>query len=254
MMAKKNGLHGLSITDHDTIEAYPEAIAVAKKVGIRLVSGVELSCQFEGESLHLLGYDFQLEHPAMHQLCERHTLRRNNRNRAILEKLHAKKMVISEEELSFKAKGHAAGRAHIALLLCEKGYVKTPREAFQKYIGEGKECFVQGEAFDPSEAISILHQAQGKAFIAHPHLLPDLISLESLLKLPFDGIECYYSRLTAKPWLEIAKARGLLVSGGSDFHGTIRPEVELGCNGVDQATFEQIFEREPTRKPKGDAF
>jgi hypothetical protein len=118
------------------------------------------------------------------------------------------------------------------------------REAFSRYVGDGKECYVPGDPFEPSEAIGFLHEAKGKAFIAHPHLLAEGIPIDELLELPFDGIECYYSHLSEKKWLEIAKKRKLLMSGGSDFHGAIRPEVELGCNGVDKATFEQIFTHE----------
>ena len=239
--AKAIGLHGLSITDHDTLEAYPIAIAAAQKADIRLGTGIEFSCQFEGESLHLLGYDFRLDNLEMQKLCERHDLRRRLRNTEILKKLEAAGISISYDELASKAQGKAAGRAHIAQLMVEKGFVKTIREAFYRYIGKDKPCFFQGECFDPQEAINIVHLAGGKAFIAHPQLLPGTLDLNHLLQLPFDGIECYYSRMAHNSWLEIAKTRSLLSSGGSDFHGTIRPEAELGCNGVDQATFERIF-------------
>lgn len=239
--AKAIGLKGLSITDHDTLEAYPEALKAAQEAGIRLGTGIEFSCQFEETSLHLLGYGFKLDHPEIHQLCERHGHRRASRNRAILEKLSQEKIHISYEELLSKASGKTIGRPHIAQLMVDKGIVKNRREAFRQYIAEGKKCYVQGESFQPQEAIDVIHSAGGKAFIAHPQLLPGDIALDRLLRLPFDGIECYYCRLFKKSWLEIAQARGWLVSGGSDFHGSATPEVELGCNGVDEATFECIF-------------
>lgn len=243
-MAKAASLQGLSITDHDTLQAYPIAIPAAKEAGIRLGAGIELSCQFQGKSLHLLGYDFLLDHPAIAALCAKHITRRKNRNLAMLEKLKAQGMPISEEELAQKALTKVAGRVHIALVMVDKGYVKTVREAFSRFLGDGEKCYVPGQAFDPSETIAVLHEAQGKAFIAHPHLLPEEMNVEELLELPFDGLECYYCHLPEKRWLAIAKRRGLLVSGGSDFHGKIRPEVELGCNGVGIATFQQIFTHE----------
>jgi hypothetical protein len=239
--AKKIGLQGLAITDHDTIDAYRTAVPVAKKLGIRLGCGVEFSCQFQGFSIHLLGYDFSLSAPNVHDLCLRHQKRRESRNRAILEKLKAHQMEIAYEELQG---GHTIGRPHIAQLMVDKGYVKNIREAFHLYIGEGKKCYVAGEPFLVEEALEVLHGAHGKAFIAHPQLLPDDFPVDELLKLPFDGIECYYARLRKKSWIEIAVGKKWLMSGGSDFHGTVKPEIELGCSGVDKATFDAIFQHE----------
>jgi 3',5'-nucleoside bisphosphate phosphatase len=240
-LAKHRGLKGLSITDHDTIDAYQTAIPAAKAAGLLLGTGVEFSCQFQGISLHLLGYDFDLKNPGIHQLCQRHKKRRESRNRAILAKLDEAGMPIDYEELLVY--GNTIGRPHIAQLMVEKGYVKNLREAFNHYIGEGKKCYSAGEPFTVEEAIDVLHQAGGKAFVAHPQLLPEEFPLEDLLKLSFDGLECYYSRLFIKSWVEIAQERGWLMSGGSDFHGSIKPETELGCCGVDQETFNKIFQR-----------
>jgi hypothetical protein len=240
--AKEIGLQGLSITDHDSIEAYETAVPAAKEAGLILGAGVEFSCVFHGISLHLLGYDFNLEDGAVYELCERHRMRRERRNQAILEKLKEKEMPIDYEELLAKAKGKIIGRPHIAQLMVEKGYVKNIREAFNHYIAEGKKCYVQGEPFTVEEAIEILHGAGGKAFAAHPQLLPEEFPVSELLKLPLDGLECYYSRLFKKSWLEIALANDLLISGGSDFHGSVKPEIELGCSGVDKETFYRIFE------------
>lgn len=241
--AKKIGLKGLSITDHDTIDAYQTATAAAKKAGLLLGTGVEFSCEFHGISLHLLGYDFEIKNTAIQQLCDRHRKRRESRNRAILEKLSQHGMPIAYDELLSKAVGKIIGRPHIAMLMVEKGYVKNMREAFNHYIAEGKKCYVQGEPFQVEEAINVLHAAGGKAFVAHPQLLPEEFPIDKLLKLPLDGLECYYSRLFKKSWLEIAQSKGWLVSGGSDFHGSVKPEIELGCSGVDEETFHRIFEK-----------
>jgi 3',5'-nucleoside bisphosphate phosphatase len=241
--AKKIGLKGLSITDHDTIDAYQIAVPAALKAGLHLGSGVEFSCDFHGTSIHLLGYDFDLNAPAINELCMKHRKRREERNKAILQLLAANKMPISYEELQSKALGNIIGRPHIAQVMLEKGYVKNLREAFNQYIGEGKKCYVQGEPFRIEEAIGVLHGAGGKAFVAHPQLLPNDFPVEELFKLPLDGLECYYSRLFKKSWVEIAESKGWLMSGGSDFHGNVKPETELGCSGVDEETFHRIFEQ-----------
>jgi predicted metal-dependent phosphoesterase TrpH len=237
-MAKQLGLKGLSITDHDSIDAYQTAIPAAKAAGIRLGTGVEFSCEFHGISLHLLGYDFDLKNLGIQQLCQRHQKRREVRNLAILAKLDKAGMPISYEEL------RGNGRPHIAQLMVEKGYVKNLREAFNHYIGEGRKCYDPGEPFTVKEAIDVIHAAGGKAFVAHPQLLPEEFPVEELLKLPFDGLECFYSRLFKKSWAEYADGRGWIKSGGSDFHGSGKPENELGCCGVDEETFNKIFQHE----------
>jgi len=242
-LAKKIGLQGLSITDHDTIDAYQTAVPAAKEAGLLLGTGVEFSCEFHGISLHLLGYDFDLKNTAVHQLCERHRKRRESRNQTILKKLAEQGMQISYDELLAKTQGRTIGRPHIAQIMVEKGYVKNIREAFNHYIAEGRKCYDPGNPFTVEEAIDVLHTAGGKAFVAHPQLLPEEFPVEALLKLPFDGLECYYSRLLKKSWVEIAQAKGWLMSGGSDFHGSVKPEIELGCSGVDRETFNRIFEK-----------
>ncbi|HEX2580182.1 MAG TPA: PHP domain-containing protein [Rhabdochlamydiaceae bacterium] len=241
-LAKQIGLKGLSITDHDSIDAYKEAIPAAKAAGIRLGTGVEFSCEFQGISLHLLGYDFDLNNPSIQQLCERHRKRRESRNRAILANLAKAGMPIAYEELLNVASG-TIGRPHIAQLMVNKGYVKNLREAFNLYIGESGLCYDPGVPFTAKEAIEVIHAAKGKVFVAHPQLLPPEFPVEDLLKLPLDGLECYYCRLFKKVWAEYAKARGWIMSGGSDFHGGSKSD-ELGCSGVDEATFNTIFQNE----------
>jgi 3',5'-nucleoside bisphosphate phosphatase len=242
-LAKKQGLQGLSITDHDTIAAYETAIPLAKEAGIVLGTGVEFSADHNGHSVHILGYDFSLTNLDLLAFCEAHQKRRTHRNRAILDKLKIEGMSIQEEELkSFPA--HAIGRPHIAFLMAQKKYVSSIQEAFQLYIGEGKPCYASGQPFTVQETIDIIHQAGGKAVIAHPHLSDDRKTLLALLSMNFDGIECYYARCAPhkeRRWLKIAKHRNWLITGGSDFHGAFRPHIPLGCSWVDAPTFQKLF-------------
>jgi predicted metal-dependent phosphoesterase TrpH len=243
--AKEAGLAGISITDHDNIEAYAEAYAIAKRLGLLLGNGVEFSSLFQNLSVHILGYDFDLDSSSIQKLCQRHQQRRIKRNKKILEKLGRLGMWIFEEEL-LAIKGHTVGRPHIALLMIKKGYVSTLKEAFNLYIGDGKPCFDPGESISAEETISVIHQGGGKAFIAHPHLLENARKVKELLKLPFDGIECYYANLPQereKRWIRIAKEKGWLISGGSDFHGTAKEYIQLGCSWVDEEAFHRIFQR-----------
>lgn len=243
-LAKDVGLSGISITDHDTIEAYSQAPAVAKKLGILLGSGVEFSCIFQKMSVHILAYDFDLNSPAIINLCAQHQLRRTCRNKTILEHLSRLGMSISEEEL-FSIGEKTLGRPHIAKLMVEKGYVDSIKEAFNRYIGDGKPCYEPGEGISVQQTLDVIHQGKGKAFIAHPHLLDHSRKIKELLKYPFDGIECHYAKFPLEQerrWIQIAKERGWLVSGGSDFHGSVKEYIQLGCSWVDEETFHKIFQ------------
>ncbi len=243
--AKEIGLSGICITDHDTIEAYHTAPAIAKELGLLLGIGAEFSSVFKTLSVHILAYDFDLHNPAIKKLCERHSVRRTERNRAILHNLSRLGMPIFEEELLAMGE-KSIGRPHIAFLMMQKKYVASIREAFNVYIGDGCPCYVPGEAISSEETISIIHQGGGKAFIAHPHLLVHANKIKLLLELPFDGIECHYAKFPPekeKKWIKIAQEKNWLISGGSDFHGTAKEYIQLGCSWVNEETFHKIFQK-----------
>lgn len=245
--AKEMGLSGLSITDHDNVSAYTEAIPAAKEAKIALGTGVEFSSVTEGRSVHLLGYDFDPTDPELKAFCERHVIRRRGRNKAIFSKLEKQGMKIDEEKFeTLLEKGLPVGRPHIALELVEKGYVKTVQEAFDRFLGDRKPCFDPGSPISTRETIDLIHKLGGKAFLAHPHFLRNSRLIRQLLSLPLDGIECYYARIPSEQeakWVQLAEKHGLLMSGGSDFHGEIKPMIPLGCSWVTEETFDKIFER-----------
>ena len=244
-LALEKGLQGLSITDHDTIEAYQTAVPYAKEKGLLLGMGVEFSCTHKKESVHVLAYDFQLDHPDFLVYCKRQQDKRALRNLMILEKLRRLSLVIEESEILLHSpKSKVFGRPHIALVMVNKGYVRTIQEAFQLYLGDRKCCFVPGATFPVLEAVAVIHKAGGKVFLAHPHFYREGDFVKELLLLGFDGIECYYGRslpYKQERWLETARNRGLLVSGGSDFHGVAKPHLELGCSYVSFDLFSMIF-------------
>lgn len=242
-LAKEKELFALSITDHDTLDAYTEEVfAEAKEMGIKLYTGVEFSTRHKGFPIHLLGYGVEKGKEIL-SFCEEHQERRLNRNRTILDKLRRLSIIIEEEELG-NPSDRTIGRPHIAEILMKRHYVSSIQEAFDRYIGEGKPCFDPGVSFNPQETIEVIHKAEGKAFIAHPHLIRKKPILRELLEMDFDGIECYYGlfhRGQEEKWLRIAEEKGWLVSGGSDFHGEIKPHIHLGCSWVDEERVEAIF-------------
>ncbi|MDR3623760.1 MAG: PHP domain-containing protein [Chlamydiales bacterium] len=240
--AKKCGLSALSITDHDTIQAYQEALLVALELNIEMVSGVEFSSHYKNYSVHILGYAFSLDNKEIDAFCSKHHERRNKRNLVILDKLAKRGMSITEDELIINPEmpPHSVGRPHIAQALLRKGYVRTIREAFNKYIGEGCPCYAEGEYFSAEETIDYIHHSGGLAVIAHPHLIGDVSVIQALTSMNFDGIEVYYARFSESEvagWLRLAHSKNWLATGGSDFHGSVKPNIALGSSWAPEETF-----------------
>lgn len=239
-LAHEKGLKGLSITDHDTLHAYE---SLESELPLQLLPGVEFSCEHEGKSVHILGYGFSLKASPLLEFTEMHAKRRKERNQAIVEKLKSKGFKIDLAEVEALG-GHVIGRPHIAYLMQKKGYVSTIQEAFKQYIGDGKSCFAQGKTYSVLETIKRIHLSQGLAVIAHPHLLDSSELLQALLHMPFDGIETRYAlypELSCKRWMKIAKKKGWLETGGSDFHGLMKPQIPLGASGVTDFQFQQLW-------------
>ncbi len=247
-LAKSIGLTGISITDHDTIAAYDTAPEIATALGITLLTGVEFSASHKGTSIHILGYGFPITAPTIAELCQRHIVRRGHRNALILELLKKHKMPLSVEDvtLPFSKSLSTIGRPHIAQAMVTKGYVPTISDAFKKYIGEERPCYAAGTPHSIEVTLEAIHAAQGVAVIAHPHLINNGAILDAILKMNFDGIECYYGNFTNQRntrWLEIAKKKKWLITGGSDFHGDMKPAQTLGSSWINGELFAQIQER-----------
>lgn len=249
-LAIQKNLQGLSITDHDTQAAYERAFVYAKKKNFLLLPGIEFSTIFRSESVHILSYAHSTVSPAILQLCERHKERRRKRNLEILKKLKSLKIILSEEEVFTSigtmgsTVGNTVGRPHIAQKLIEKGVVSSFKEAFQKYLGEGRAAYVEGEVISIEETLEAIHRGGGKAIIAHPMLIKRSNIMKKLLELPFDGIEGYYAEMYAHeeaPFIEQAHKKGWLVTGGSDYHGPLKPHNPLGCSWIGKESFEILY-------------
>ncbi|MFZ0566114.1 MAG: PHP domain-containing protein [Chlamydiales bacterium] len=244
-LAIEKGLSGLSITDHDTVGAYSRALTFAEQQSFPLLPGVEFSASFRGDSVHILGYAFSLKSEEIKQFCEGHFERRRHRNSKILEHLKQLGISIEEEELeNIGQMSETVGRPHIAMLLVQKGVVKSLKEAFGTFLGEGKPAYDPGEAISVEKTIEVIHKAKGKAVLAHPHLIKRSSTLKAMLEMPFDGIEGHYPRLTPiqqNRWAELAKEKKWILTGGSDYHGNIKPQNNLGAAWIGKETFELLY-------------
>ncbi len=240
-LVKKAHLSGFSITDHDTIQAYsPELFAKAAELGLQVLQGVEISSELNGTTVHILGYAFD---GAIAEFLDKVVDRRKKRNRRILEKLKAKGISIDESELGSAGPTQVIGRPHIAQAMLRHKAVSSIQQAYDLYLKDDASCYAPGGKFSPQEVIDAIHLAKGKAVLAHPHFFKQGRLVKELLKLPFDGLECYYGLLPKereKPWVAIASQKGILATGGSDYHGEARSASPLGCSWVDEATFRKL--------------
>lgn len=245
--AKENGLAALSITDHDSIAAYEEAIPLAAKYGLKIISGIEFSATLQEESVHILGYSFSLKDKELNALCQQHRMRRFERNNKILNKLKAMGIVLNRELFQEeKNDGKSWGRPHIAQALIDKGVVSSIQEAFDLYLAEGRKAYDPGEPISVEETLETIHKAGGFAILAHPHLIKKRRIIKRLLNLDFDGLEGYYARLSSdqeREWLRIAGQKKWLITGGSDYHGSVKPYSQLGSSWVNEETFRFLYER-----------
>ena len=233
--AKEVGLSALAVSDHDTCDGLERAEAAGAALGIEVIRGCELSTMTEKGELHILGL-WVPNDPELQRLLTLLQERRRERNWAMLAKLDQLGMPVSQEEVLALAGSGTVGRPHMARAMCAKGYVKTVREAFDRFLGAGCPAFVPKRVLAPSEAVQALAKAGATVSLAHPFLLhfPKAwlwAMIRSLLPFGLDALEVWHTEHTqedVQQGLAWAKELDLGVSGGSDYHGSNKPGVELG--------------------------
>lgn len=223
-LAKEAGLNALAITDHDTVAGVPEALAAGKELGIEVIPGVEVSSVGRGQDIHVLGYFIPYEDSAFQERLVGLRETRHERNQLLIAKLQELGIPITLESVYRRKQGtdKNIGRPHIAEELIELGIVATIEEAFEKYLGKGAAAYVNPPRITPQEAIRLIQDAGGAAVLAHPGLYDDDELVQELIAFGLDGIEVNHpdnteeQRLLYSTW---AKEHGLVMTGGSDFHG-----------------------------------
>ena len=244
-MAKTKGLSGLALTDHDSMEGFGELQTAAQAAGLEVMTGVELSCEYNQRDLHVLGYGVDPTDVQLQGLLREFRQARELRGVRIVEKLAEQGVTIDISRVLAKAGAAALGRPHIADALVEAGYVMDHGEAFRRYIGEGCAAYVDKYKMQPAQAVACIHGAGGLAFVAHPgYYMEDFPAFLRLLDAGFDGVEVFHPYhippVTAR-LLAIARDRALLISGGSDFHGFAGRD-NMGEPALSFPLFERIRE------------
>jgi len=246
-LAEKLNLGAIAITDHDTLKGSRELLVAAGSSDVRVLTGIEISATPPASyvvavSFHILGYGIRLNDSELNQTLETLQYARENRNPRIISRLNAMGLDISLEEV-IRVSGEAQiGRPHIAQLMVKKGFVRTFDEAFDIYLGFNKSAYVDKFRLDCQKAIRMIINAGGIPVLAHPFLLqiPDKARLKSLVttlkEVGLQGIEVYYPEHSSEDvtfYKQLALSLDLAISGGTDFHGAIKPDIRMGCGKGD---------------------
>ncbi len=241
-MAHEASLDCIAITDHDSTDGVAAAQEAGQNCGVRVIAGIEFNTMWHGQSVHILGYFVDMEHPELQTVVARQRDGRLYRAQKMVEKLAVLDLPLSWEDILERADGGAVGRPHIAKAMMEQGYVRDSNEAFAKYLGHGMPAYVEQPKLTPGDAVTLLHQAGGAAGLAHPYNVEgaDQVDLDTLVPeladAGLDAIETYYTGYTAGQQaeiLDIAERLDLIPTGGSDFHGGgILTQARLGAISV----------------------
>jgi len=234
--AHQHDIQTLAITDHDTTDGLDEALGHSRPLGLDLIAGIEISTRFQGREIHVLGYFINYHDPLFQTRIRRLQATRIQRIREILQKLALNGIALDLGDVQRLAGSGSIGRPHIAQLLITHGHVSTFREAFEKYLGIRGKAFVPRDVPEASDTFSWIREAGGLAVLAHPfwegfrqeEIDP---ACQTLVENGLQGLEVFYGTFSAKQIsfnLHLAKRFDLLVSGGSDFHGSFKPEIAIG--------------------------
>jgi 3',5'-nucleoside bisphosphate phosphatase len=252
--AVKLGFAAIAITDHDSVSAVHEAQPAAEAAGLEFFPGVEISADYEGLEIHIVGLGVATAAGPFHDALELQRDERSTRASRIIERLNEIGVPVTREAVDARVPPHGAlGRLHIAQEIRDLGFTKSVQGAFDKYIGRGQSAFVRMRRLPHLEAIVLIQEAGGVAILGHPGLGPLKKIVRTVLDAPFDGIEAYHSRHTpnqSAEFLRFAQERGLLVSGGSDCHGAAKTRPEMGSVRLPYEYVERIKETLAARQTR----
>jgi len=235
--AKAKGLQAIAITDHDTIEGLEEGLLEGERIDFEVIPGIEISAEHSPGSMHLLGFFLDIHHPTLNERLGYLQKARAERNPKIVDRLNRLGIELTYEEVLKASGGGQVGRPHFAQVLLEKNYVRSFQEAFERFLKKGAPAYVDKFRFTAKEAIHFINEAKGVAVLAHPNTLNmnGYSELETLILRLIEeglkGIEVYYpehSTLEVARYKTLAERYGLLMTGGTDYHGIEKNGLDIG--------------------------
>lgn len=235
-LGEEAGLTALALTDHDTVAGVPRFLALQPHLNVLLIPGIELGCRFLGRELHVLGFWVRPDDPTFLDRLTLLRTRRERRNVRMAERLAATGRTIDLEEVREAAPGGLVTRTHFAQVLVRRGHARSPREAFHRFLAEGAPAHVPMEELTPREAATWIREAGGVPAIAHPGRFAAGAfvwdrALADLRDQGLEGLEAYYgehSRVQEASFLDLARRLDMVPCGGSDYHGSAKPGLQLG--------------------------
>lgn len=235
-LAADTGLSAIALTDHDTVNGLKKARPIARKLGIELIPGIELSTDYNGTEVHILGFYIDDTNETFLSKLQEFVESRDIRNKKMAALLQKEGFDISLKKLYQEYPESVITRAHFARYLTEHGFVKDRETVFRKYLGDNCRCYVPREKISPFEAINLIRLGGGLAFFAHPvlcHMNHDRLRffVRDLKEAGLTGLEAVYSMNSPgdeRNMKKLATEYDLLISGGSDFHGENKPYIHLG--------------------------
>ncbi|HEV2369045.1 MAG TPA: PHP domain-containing protein [Acidimicrobiales bacterium] len=236
-LAAAAGCSAFALTDHDRLDGQDEAGRRAAELGVRLVPGCEISCEWDGGTFHLLVYFVPAGagSPLEEELVDLQQAR-DDRNGVMIERLRGLGLPITYEEVLEEAAGAGVGRPHVAAVLVRNGAANSIQDAFDRWLAKGKPGYVDKRRLHPDEAMAVARASGGLPVMAHPLSLglapPELAkTVGELADLGLTGMECWYGRYTPEEragLAALAVEHGLVATGGSDHHGTYKPDLTVG--------------------------
>lgn len=234
--ASKKNLAAVAITDHDCITGIKEAKEYGKSYDVEVVSGIEFSTRYKDTEIHILGLYIDENSDIFLDGLGEIVNTRDERNYEMIKKLNDHGLNITMDDVTNTADSYIYTRAHIAKALFQKGYVSSIKEAFIKYIGNDGPCYVPREKVTPQLAIKLILESGGIPILAHPTLYNmDLRQLDVLINelsqiglMGIEGLYSLYTKSEEKYLKDFANKYDLIISGGSDFHGSNKPDIDLG--------------------------
>lgn len=236
----------IAITDHDSVGAIEIAQNICRKEGINIIPAIELSSYYHPVDIHLLGYFIDIKNSELLEKLAELRYERIERIKKITRKLRTLGVKVDHEEVFDVAKDGSPGRMHIADVLCSKGYCSDIRECFRKYLSDKGPAFVPKITLTLRDAIELIISSRGVPVLSHPGVTKRDTLIPKMVEYGLQGIEVYYpthQQVDVKRYTRLAKKYDLLITGGSDCHGTRKPEITLGSIRIADRLVDKIKER-----------
>jgi hypothetical protein len=257
-LAAAAGCQAIALTDHDTLSGLPIASARAVELGVELVRGCEVSCAFGGASAHVLVYFVEEDEGPLHEELARLRADRVERNHQLVHRLVALGIPLTYEEVvATAASEESLGRPHFAAVLVDKGAADSIPDAFDRWLGHGQPAYVPKARVHPADIARVARASGAVCVLAHPFTLdlpPDELdrAVGDLAAAGFGGIEAYYANYQLEQrrlLIDLAARHDLVATGGSDYHGTVKPGLSVGTGRGDLKVPNNVLERLDARRP-----